>query len=77
VTRKKILCTGPTRAAKAGQKYWHDEPNEPTKEGYHSYVPLESPFASVSTVDSLPFTILLLVKIGQVVRKLTCMGQDQ
>jgi hypothetical protein len=52
VRRKKIFYTVPTRAAKAGQKSLvrHDEPNELTKEGPLSYVLLESPFASVSTV---------------------------
>jgi hypothetical protein len=34
--REKIFCIGPIGAAKAGQKslvYWHNKPNEPTKEG--------------------------------------------
>jgi hypothetical protein len=48
-----IFYTGPTRPAKTGQKslYWDDEPNEPTKERLLSYVLLESPFASISTVS--------------------------
>jgi hypothetical protein len=31
--------------------YWHDKPNEPTKEGLLSCVLFESPFASISTVN--------------------------
>jgi hypothetical protein len=50
--RKIVFCTGLTKAAKAEQKmYRHDQPNEPTKEGLHSNVLQESPFASVSTVS--------------------------
>ncbi len=30
--------------------YWHDEPNEPTKDGPALFVLHKSPFASVSTV---------------------------
>jgi hypothetical protein len=52
--RKKIFCTGPTRAAKAEQKYLVLLPtrqgHEPTKEGPLSFVFFESPF-SVSTVS--------------------------
>jgi hypothetical protein len=50
----KKICIGPTRAAKAGPKclvYWHNKPNEPTKEGPLSFVLIEYPFASVSTVS--------------------------
>jgi hypothetical protein len=55
MVRKKIFCIGPTIAAKAEQKflvhYWHDKPNEPTKEVPLSFVLFESPFSSVSTVS--------------------------
>jgi hypothetical protein len=54
--RNILLRTGLTRAAKARQKstvlYWHEEPDEPTKEEPLSYVLQESLFASVSTVSS-------------------------
>jgi hypothetical protein len=52
--REKILCTGPTRAAKAELKfliYGHNKPNEPNKKGPLSFVLIESPFTSVSTVS--------------------------
>jgi hypothetical protein len=66
--RNNFFFTGPTRAAKAEQKslvlYQHDMTNEPTKERPLSFVLLESPFTSVSTVSrghpslvSLPETI--------------------
>ncbi len=50
---EKNKCTGPTRAGKARQKplYRHNYPNEPTKQGPHSFVLIESPFATVSTVS--------------------------
>jgi hypothetical protein len=44
-----MFCTGPTRLAKAGQ-----QTNEPTKEGLLSFVLLESPLASVSTISKGP-----------------------
>ncbi len=48
----KLFCTGPTRAAKAGEKSFVParQANEPTKEGPLSFVLFESPFTSVSTV---------------------------
>jgi hypothetical protein len=53
--RKKIFCTGPTGTAKAGQKISCNSTtsptNEPTKEGPLSFVLLETPIASVSTVS--------------------------
>jgi hypothetical protein len=49
VMGKKTFCTGPTRAAKAGQKSL--DRHEPTKEGPLSVVLFEFPFVSVSTVD--------------------------
>ncbi len=50
---KNVFCTGPTRAAKAEQKfvYRHDKTNKPTKEGPFSCVLFDSPFATVSTVS--------------------------
>jgi hypothetical protein len=50
---EKIICSRPTRAAKAGQNlmYKHDKPNEPTKESPLSFVLFRSPFTSVSTVS--------------------------
>jgi hypothetical protein len=50
--RKKIFCSGPTRAAKAEQNlvYRLGKPNEPIKEGLLLVVLFESLFASVSTV---------------------------
>jgi hypothetical protein len=53
MARKKIFCTGPTRAAKAEQKSLvpaRQAPNEPSKEGPLSFVLFESPITSVSTV---------------------------
>ncbi len=47
--RKKIFCTGPTRAANKNLLYWHDKPNEPTEKGPLSFVLFESPFSSVLT----------------------------
>jgi hypothetical protein len=45
-------------AAKVKQKstvqYWHDEPNEPIKEGPLSYVLQETPFASVFNSQPWP-----------------------
>jgi hypothetical protein len=60
--RKKIFSTGPTRATKAEQNllYWHGKPNEPTKEGPFSFVLLESPFTSVSTVSRGHFSLFSL-----------------
>ncbi len=52
--RKKIFCTGSTRAAKAGQKSLVParQANGPTKKGPLSFVLFESPFtSSVSTVS--------------------------
>jgi hypothetical protein len=46
---KKVFCTGPTRAAKAGQKSL--VPARRAKEGPLSFVLSESPFASESTVS--------------------------
>jgi hypothetical protein len=48
-----ILYCELSRAVKAEQNllYRHDKPNEPTKEGSLSFVLLESPFTSVSTVS--------------------------
>jgi hypothetical protein len=46
-----MFCTGPTRAAKAEQKYLyrHDKPDKTTKKGPLSFELFESPFTSVST----------------------------
>ncbi len=53
-----MFFIGQTRAVKAGQKslvqYWHEEPNEQTKEGPLSFARTGSPFASVSTIPHWP-----------------------
>ncbi len=73
---KTIFCTGPTRAAKTGQKSLVPalyKPNEPTKEETLSFVLFESKFSSVSTVSQQgpPFSMYCslpgrnLVKMNQ------------
>ncbi len=73
---KNIFCTGPTRAAKAGQKsllYRHDKPNEPLKEGPLSFVLFKSPFTSISKVSrghpSLVSLVDALGKLGGLQRR--------
>ncbi len=53
-SEEKNICTGLTRAAKAGKSllHRHDEPNKPTKDGSLSFVLIEFPFTSVSTVST-------------------------
>jgi hypothetical protein len=50
--KKKYFVQDQTREAKEGQKSFYppEKPMKPTKEGLLSDIPLESPFASVSTV---------------------------
>jgi hypothetical protein len=51
--KNSLYCADWSGAAKAGQKplIRQDKNNEPTKEGPPSFVLLESPFTSVSTVS--------------------------
>ncbi len=42
--------------------YWHEKPNELTKEGLLSYVLSESPFISVSTVSRGQLSLVSLEK---------------
>jgi hypothetical protein len=51
--RKKIFVSGQLEQSTQDKNlmYRHDKPNKPTKERLLSYVLLESPFASVSTVS--------------------------
>jgi hypothetical protein len=60
--RKQIFCTGPTRAAKAGQKSLVPAPRaQSTNQLKDSFVILESPFASVSAVSRGHPTLMYLV----------------
>jgi hypothetical protein len=54
---EKIVCIGPTRASKAGQKnplYRHEEPDEPTNEGSLSFALFESLFALIINSNQGP-----------------------
>jgi hypothetical protein len=63
--KEKIVCTGPTRAAKADKNllYRYDKPKEPNKEGPFSFVLSESPFTSVSTVGRGHPSLVFLLPI--------------
>jgi hypothetical protein len=51
--RKKYFVLGRLEQPRQNKNLlcWHNQPNEPTKKGLLSYVLVESPFASVSTVS--------------------------
>jgi hypothetical protein len=69
--RKKIFCSVLSRADKAKNLlYWHDEPNEPTKEGPPSFV-FRRPhaFAPVSTVSRGHPSLVSLIPIHNTVKK--------
>jgi hypothetical protein len=61
--RKKYFVLGQLEQPRQDKNllYRHHEPIEPTKEGLHSYILLDSPFASASTVSRGHPTLVSLV----------------